>query len=52
MWASAANHASQITPPGMSATIQGLIGGIHFNLGIKVYANYAHIFLMCTTHMH
>lgn len=33
MWASAANYANILAPPGMQATVQGLVGGIHFGIG-------------------
>lgn len=33
MYAAATSYGSIITPPGMSGTIQGLIGGIHFGFG-------------------
>ncbi|XP_076446545.1 major facilitator superfamily domain-containing protein 6-like isoform X2 [Babylonia areolata] len=33
MWAAASTYAAMIAPPGMSATIQGLIGGMHFGIG-------------------
>ncbi|KAK7482922.1 hypothetical protein BaRGS_00025822 [Batillaria attramentaria] len=33
MWAAATTHAAAIAPAGMSATIQGLVGGIHFGIG-------------------
>lgn len=34
MWASSTSYASIISPPGISATVQGLLGGIHFGFGI------------------
>ncbi|XP_060065589.1 major facilitator superfamily domain-containing protein 6-A-like [Ylistrum balloti] len=33
MWATSTSYASIISPPGMSATIQGIIGGLHFGFG-------------------
>ncbi|XP_055894394.1 major facilitator superfamily domain-containing protein 6-A-like isoform X1 [Biomphalaria glabrata] len=33
MYAAASSYASIIAPPGMSATIQGLLGGVHFGFG-------------------
>lgn len=33
MWAGVTSYCSIIAPPGMSATIQGLLSGIHFGLG-------------------
>ncbi|XP_005097106.1 major facilitator superfamily domain-containing protein 6-A [Aplysia californica] len=33
MYASASSYASVIAPPGMSATLQGLLGGLHFGIG-------------------
>ena len=33
MWSAATQYASIITPPGMSATLQGLLSGIHFGFG-------------------
>lgn len=33
MWAAASTNAAMIAPAGMSATIQGLVGGIHFGIG-------------------
>ncbi|KAL8605194.1 hypothetical protein ACOMHN_031135 [Nucella lapillus] len=33
MWAAASTYAAMIAPPGMSATIQGLVGGMHFGIG-------------------
>lgn len=33
MWAAATSYGSIISPPGMSATIQGIIGGLHFGFG-------------------
>lgn len=33
MWPSATSYASIISPPGMSATVQGLISGLHFGFG-------------------
>jgi len=33
MWATSTSYGSIITPQGMSATVQGLIGGIHFGFG-------------------
>lgn len=32
-WAAATSYASSIAPPGMSATFQGLVSGIHFGFG-------------------
>ncbi|CAG5129735.1 unnamed protein product [Candidula unifasciata] len=33
MYAAASSYASIIAPPGMSATVQGLLGGVHFGFG-------------------
>ncbi|WAQ98165.1 MFSD6-like protein [Mya arenaria] len=33
MYAAASSYASVITPEGMSATVQGLVGGLHFGFG-------------------
>ena len=33
MYAAASSYASVIAPAGMAATLQGLIGGIHFGIG-------------------
>ncbi|XP_045204652.2 major facilitator superfamily domain-containing protein 6-like [Mercenaria mercenaria] len=33
MYAAASSYASIITPEGMSATVQGLVGGLHFGFG-------------------
>ena len=33
MYAAASAYASVIAPAGMSATLQGLIGGLHFGIG-------------------
>ena len=33
MYAAACAYASIISPAGMSATVQGLIGGLHFGFG-------------------
>ncbi|XP_061163928.1 major facilitator superfamily domain-containing protein 6-like [Saccostrea echinata] len=33
MWATSTSYASIISPPGISATVQGLLGGIHFGFG-------------------
>ncbi|OWF35989.1 major facilitator superfamily domain-containing protein 6-A-like [Mizuhopecten yessoensis] len=33
MWATSTSYASIISPPGMSATVQGIIGGLHFGFG-------------------
>ena len=41
MWATATSYASIITPKGLSGTVQGLLGGIHFGLGIvSIYCVY------------
>ena len=34
MYAAASSYASIIAPPGMSATLQGLLGGLHFGIGL------------------
>ena len=36
MWAAASTYAAMIAPPGMSATIQGLVSGVHFGIGVSV----------------
>lgn len=33
MWATSTSYASIISPPGISGTVQGLLGGIHFGFG-------------------
>ncbi|GFO30857.1 major facilitator superfamily domain-containing protein 6-like [Plakobranchus ocellatus] len=33
MYAAASSYASIIAPPGMSSTVQGLLGGVHFGFG-------------------
>ncbi|XP_033743348.1 major facilitator superfamily domain-containing protein 6-like [Pecten maximus] len=33
MWAASTSYASIISPPGMSATVQGIISGLHFGFG-------------------
>ncbi|KAL3880671.1 hypothetical protein ACJMK2_032893 [Sinanodonta woodiana] len=33
MYAAASSYGSVIAPPGMSATVQGLVGGVYFGLG-------------------
>ena len=36
MWAAASTYAAMIAPPGMSATIQGLVSGVHFGIGVSL----------------
>ena len=38
MWAAASTYAAMIAPPGMSATIQGLVSGVHFGIGVCGWA--------------
>lgn len=33
MWVSAVTYAASLTPPGLTATIQGTIGSIHYGVG-------------------
>ena len=33
IYAVATSHATDIAPPGMSATVQGLVGGLQFGIG-------------------
>ncbi|XP_067661521.1 major facilitator superfamily domain-containing protein 6-like [Haliotis asinina] len=33
MWSAVSSYASIIAPPGMQATVQGLVGGLHFGFG-------------------
>lgn len=33
MYASASGHANILAPPGLSATMQGIVGGLHFGFG-------------------
>ena len=33
MWSAASNYAATIAPQGMSATVQGVVGGLHFGVG-------------------
>eukprot|EP00056_Hartaetosiga_gracilis_P022848 m.33454 g.33454 ORF g.33454 m.33454 type:complete len:215 (+) comp9864_c0_seq2:86-730(+) len=34
MWASCTNFANEIAPPGLGATMQGVLTGLHFGLGL------------------
>lgn len=42
MWATSTSYASIISPPGISGTVQGLLGGIHFGFGMIVTSSYNH----------